>query len=81
MGNFNKDLGVNCGFCHVRTEEGKMDFVSDKKGEKEIARSMMRMTNKINKKYFHVKRPMVGDSISVVTCFTCHHGSAIIEKK
>ena len=79
MHGFNKALGVKCNFCHARGEDNKMDFASDKKGEKEIARSMMRMTVKINKKFFHVRKPAIGDSISVVSCYTCHHGNAHIE--
>lgn len=76
MQRFNKELGVKCGFCHARSKDnpGKMDFASDDKGEKEITRHMMRMTNSLNKKYFHVKKPAIGDSLSVVTCYTCHHG-------
>jgi hypothetical protein len=79
MRGFNKSLGVKCNFCHARSEDNKMDFASDKKGEKEIARDMMRMTLKINKKFFHVKKPAIGDSSSVVSCITCHHGNAHIE--
>src|SRR5690606_10632552 len=59
MRGFNKSLGVKCNFCHARSEDNKMDFASDKKGEKEIARDMMRMTLKINKKFFHVKKPAI----------------------
>jgi hypothetical protein len=79
MHRFNKELGVKCNFCHARSEEGKTDFASDKKEEKGIARDMMRMTMKLNKKYFHVNKPAVGDSVSIVTCYTCHHGNAHIE--
>lgn len=81
MHDISRDLGVKCNFCHVRTEDRKWDFASDKKGEKEIARDMMRMTIKINKKFFHVKKPAIGDNVSVVTCFTCHHGNAHIEDR
>ena len=50
---FTASLGVKCNFCHVRNEEAKkMDFASDNKPEKEIARKMMLMAIDINKNYF-----------------------------
>src|SRR4051812_17887321 len=63
MHEFNKDLGVSCSFCHSKSDANpdQIDFASDKKGEKGIARSMMRMAMKINKKFFHVSRPAIGD--------------------
>jgi cytochrome c553 len=79
MHSFNKDLGVKCGFCHGRTEDGRQDFVNDKKPEKNITRDMMKMTMKLNKKYFHVSKPAIGDSLSIVTCYSCHHGNAHVE--
>jgi len=50
------------------------DFASDEKPEKEIARSMMKMTVKINNKFFGTKHAFIGDSTLTVTCVTCHHG-------
>src|ERR1700733_1695493 len=45
-------LGVRCNFCHVRDEQtNRMDFASDAKPEKTMARHMFEMTAKINKKY------------------------------
>ncbi len=53
MHHFSQSLGVKCNFCHVRNEEAKkMDFVSDDKPEKNIARKMMLMAIDINKDYF-----------------------------
>ena len=50
---FAVSLGEKCTFCHVRNEaEKKMDFASDANPNKGVARYMMRMANKINKKYF-----------------------------
>src|SRR5579862_7484166 len=44
-------LGVHCNFCHVRdTVAKKMDFPSDAKPEKEMARKMYKMMGKINEK-------------------------------
>jgi hypothetical protein len=74
---FEDGLGVTCGFCHADAQGGHgLDYASDKKPEKEIARAMMRMTMGINKKYFKVKHPFIGSSELQVTCTTCHNGTA-----
>jgi len=72
-------LGVKCGFCHVRnTETNKMDWASDGKKEKEMARNMMKMTAKINKKFFKMDKgdEHGGDMMAAIACITCHHGAA-----
>jgi photosynthetic reaction center cytochrome c subunit len=56
-------LGVGCGYCHV---PGKFD--SDDKKEKNVARSMIRMTMALNNTVFDAKRE--------ITCYTCHRGAA-----
>jgi hypothetical protein len=74
---FEDGLGVTCGFCHADAKDGHgLDFASDAKPEKEIARAMMRMTLGINKKYFKVKHPNIGSNALTVTCTTCHKGEA-----
>ncbi len=74
---FEDGLGVSCGFCHADAKDGHgLDFASDAKPEKEIARAMMRMTLGINKKYFKVKHPAIGSNALTVTCTTCHKGEA-----
>ena len=74
---FEDGLGVNCGFCHANAKDGHgLDFASDAKPEKEIARAMMRMTIGINKKYFKLKHPQLGSSALVINCATCHKGEA-----
>jgi hypothetical protein len=74
---FEDGLGVSCGFCHANAKDGHgLDFASDAKPEKEIARAMMRMTLGINKKYFKVKHPAIGSNAITVTCTTCHKGEA-----
>jgi len=55
-------LGVECSFCHV---EG--NYASDDKKEKKFARTMMRLTGKIDKEYF--------EGTSPVGCWTCHRGA------
>jgi hypothetical protein len=53
---FTASLGVKCNFCHVRNEaEKKMDFASDDKMEKQIARKMMLMSININRNYFKME--------------------------
>jgi hypothetical protein len=71
-------LGVHCNFCHVRNEaEKKMDFASDTKPEKEMARHMYKMMNKINQKYFEAKKDSLGMVMtSGVNCNTCHKGTS-----
>ncbi len=75
-------LGVRCNFCHERnTTTNKMDYASDGKPEKEMARHMYKMTIALNKKYFKANEK---DSLGVakftsVNCNTCHHGVAHIE--
>jgi len=78
---FQDALGVGCNFCHAN-EKGSLhlDYASDEKPEKEIARSMMRMTMDINKKYFEVEHPGIGDSLMTVSCNTCHNGVPHPEK-
>ena len=75
IGDFEDGLGVGCNFCHAEGKEvGELDFASDAKPEKNIAREMMRMTLGINKKYLKIKHPMIGSEGLVVTCNTCHNG-------
>jgi cytochrome c553 len=74
---FEDGLGVSCGFCHATNKDGHgLNFASDAKPEKEIARAMMRMTLGINKKYLKLKHPKIGDATLVVSCTTCHKGQA-----
>ena len=45
-------LGVSCGFCHAEQKNSHgLDYASDERPEKQIARLMMRMTMGVNKKY------------------------------
>jgi len=78
MGNFKNALGVHCDFCHAPSKDSSVhhpDFASDEKPEKNIAREMMRMTHKINKKYFGDNKNEKGDRVEVVGCMTCHRGN------
>lgn len=73
MDDFNMALGVDCNYCHSKDKvTADLDFPSDKKPEKEIARKMMTMTMDINNKYFNLNKNI--DAIQSVTCITCHRG-------
>jgi hypothetical protein len=73
MNSYNVALGVKCGFCHVQNAHTKeWNHAADDNHHKRIARQMMTMTDKINKKYF--KEDNEGRKIPMVTCYTCHNG-------
>ncbi len=77
MGNFKDALGVKCSFCHAPSADSTshhLDFASDAKPEKNIARKMMKMTTKINKKFFSYNKNEQGQTMPAVECMTCHHG-------
>ncbi len=85
MHEFEYALNFDCGDCHARstTDPEKLDFASDAKPEKEVARDMMRMVKKLNKKYFEIKGNFVDNFIYAkyeVSCYTCHQGSEHPEK-
>jgi hypothetical protein len=77
MKGISKALGVKCDYCHVAkpgvvNAEGRpeLDFASDDKPTKRIARKMMRMTKDINEKLNDI-----GDhQFEKVGCVTCHRG-------
>lgn len=70
-------LGVRCNFCHQFNEQQRaMDFASDGNEHKGIARQMMKMTAKLNSKYFDVKDSKKLTAKLEVSCYTCHNGKA-----
>jgi hypothetical protein len=74
MRNFAVGLGVRCVFCHVG-EDGpldRIDFASDQKREKLIAREMMRMAASVNRQLDSL--PQRTAPPIQVTCATCHRG-------
>jgi hypothetical protein len=62
MRQYSASLGVQCVHCHV-----KGDFASDENHHKEIARTMIAMTQDINAK-------LGGGEKAHVSCYTCHRG-------
>jgi hypothetical protein len=82
MDSWKAALGVKCGFCHAPSKDStsrKLDFASDDKPEKKMARDMFRMAGRINKKYFHFDKDDKDDkgapAVPAITCMTCHRGS------
>ncbi len=72
---FEDGLGVSCTYCHMQGKDSLgLDYASDAKPEKQIARRMMTMTMGINEKYFGLKHPLPGDSVLAINCITCHNG-------
>ena len=81
MYKYTKQLGVTCVFCHSETKPGiipvRMDFASDDVPQKITARNMMRMTDKLNRKYFGYVNDYSFNSLNNkkgITCTTCHRG-------
>ena len=80
MHQYTRQLGVTCNYCHPYTKPEifprRVDFVTDEDPKKRIARSMMRMTDKLNKKYFNYKNDYGPKSLqeAPVSCTTCHRG-------
>ena len=70
-------LGMSCAACHAEDKEkvdqdGRplLNFASDSKPEKAVARLMYTMTEEINQKYI----AKIDASGMPVTCGTCHRG-------
>ena len=77
MHHFTSSLGVKCNYCHQYNAEQKaMDFASDANEKKGTARNMMKMMQKLNKKYFHVNDSKSLTAKLEITCYSCHNGKA-----
>jgi Photosynthetic reaction centre cytochrome C subunit len=77
MDGFKAALGVKCSFCHAPSKDTAQkwpDFASDAKPEKGVARYMMKMTAKINKKFFSDNKNEAGQPVPAIACMTCHRG-------
>jgi predicted trehalose synthase len=72
---FSRSLGTRCDHCHAANPAGSaeaMNFASDAKPEKNVARAMMRMTQSANQQI-----ATVNTHGQTVTCNTCHRGHTI----
>ena len=88
MRTFTRGLGVRCNHCHVvtaTTPKEELDFASDAKEEKRVARVMIRMTQQINGEWLERVEEAEGhheEAASTeaahaqprVGCWTCHRG-------
>ena len=77
MHSFNSELGVTCIYCHITDRSQavpRADFVSDEKPEKKTARQMLRMTFKLNRRYFGSSVDGKLQTPVKVWCTTCHRG-------
>jgi len=75
MEGFTRALNVRCDHCHAQDPDNprRLDFASDKKENKKVARVMMHMAATINRHLL----PQTGRSdLLEVQCITCHHGLA-----
>ncbi|MBM3770834.1 MAG: c-type cytochrome [Acidimicrobiia bacterium] len=71
MRTYTQGLGVECIYCHVDGQNGRLNYRSDDNPRKQVARKMIAMTADIN--------TMIGlgrseHSTTRVTCLTCHRG-------
>jgi hypothetical protein len=70
-------LGVECTYCHMGgagAPLAQIDFISDDKRNKLVARQMFRMVDEINRRLDSI--PGRPKSLVRVTCETCHRGVA-----
>jgi tetratricopeptide (TPR) repeat protein len=81
MQGFTGALSVKCNYCHEDSKGpdfGPMDYSSDVKKEKQVARTMISMVNTINTNLLKISRGIESD-IGEVSCVTCHRGAAHID--
>ena len=76
-------LGQHCTYCHAEDPKHlapngrpRLNFASDEKDEKKMARIMYKMTEDINKNYVTKVAEMdkMPEAAPPVTCGTCHQG-------
>lgn len=67
MERWSQTLGVSCDHCHVTNE-----WASEVKPPKEIARQMMKLTERVNKDIKSIEAIKSEDA--GVSCYTCHRG-------
>jgi Photosynthetic reaction centre cytochrome C subunit len=80
METFSVNLGTNCLFCHPGKQNGteySFDYVTDVLQNKRVARDMLKMTMKLNKKYFNINLTGLMNIRGRVWCKTCHQGSPV----
>ena len=86
MNAFSESLGVQCNYCHVE-RDGRLDFASDDKREKRVARQMILLRDSINVVLPAIVGKPAGAGPTAgeghpgmpirVLCSMCHHGLPI----
>jgi tetratricopeptide (TPR) repeat protein len=72
MRNIAGELGVRCTHCHVGPDNLQgMDFATDEKQTKQVARTMLKMVRSINSEFVSTL-PVADGGRQRVTCLTCH---------
>src|SRR5919106_4079993 len=84
---FNESLGVQCTYCHVQEAGGRVDFASDEKREKRVARQMILLRDSINVMMAAIVEKPAGAGPTAgsgapgapvrVLCRSCHRGLPI----
>jgi hypothetical protein len=76
MDSYADALGVKCAYCHApsKSDPQQLDFASDAKAAKKIAREMMLMTIEINKQFFKDHTDANGKVADAISCISCHNG-------
>ncbi len=83
MEHWASDLGVHCDTCHAADPNNvgpngrpRMNFASDEKDDKKMARIMYAMTEDLKKNYVAkvVAMDKMAEPAPPVTCGTCHRG-------
>jgi hypothetical protein len=80
MHGYSAALGVHCDFCHAAGDgqTHHLNFASDAKADKAIARTMIAMTQELNTKFMsQIKDPDATPADKTVTCGTCHRGNTM----
>jgi hypothetical protein len=79
MHSYEAALGVECSFCHAANKQThRLDFASDAKDDKGMARTMMAMTHTINEQFMsQINDPDAMPADKHVTCGTCHRGHSM----
>lgn len=77
MRGWTEALGVRCTHCHAGPDNlDEMDFQTDAKLEKKVARQMVKMMQAINKDTI-ATLPVDMMERERVSCYTCHHGQVV----
>ena len=81
---FNESLGVECTYCHIQDAGGRMDWASDEKREKRVARQMILLRDSINVMMAAIVEKPAGAGPTAgagapgapvrVLCRSCHRG-------